>query len=117
MRHHKVVKKLDRNRAGRTALYRSLAISLIMHERIRTTVAKAKAFRPKIERLVTKARRALPISQRLMMQELQHEAAATKLVKEIAPRYRQRSGGYTRIIKAMPRRGDGAAMAYIEFVK
>jgi len=117
MRHSKVVKKLDRNRAGRKALFRQLEINLIKAGRIKTTVAKAKALRPKIERLITKAKLATPASERFAMAELSNPLAVKLLMKEIAPSFKGRAGGYTRIVKVNSRRGDGADMAVIEFVK
>lgn len=117
MRHSKVVKKLDRNRAGRRALFRQLEINLIKGGKIRTTVAKAKALRPKIERLITKAKVGTSASQRYVLAELNNPAVVKRLLREIAPQFVKRSGGYTRIVKVGARRGDGAEMAIIEFVK
>lgn len=117
MRHSKVVKKLDRNRAGRKALFRQLEINLIKEGKIRTTIAKAKALRPKIERLVTKAKHATPASERFAQAELNNVSAVKLLMKTVAPQFAKRTGGYTRIVKINARRGDGADMAVIEFVK
>lgn len=117
MRHHKTVKKLDRNHAGRKALYRSLAVSLMTAERIRTTEAKAKAIRPMVERLITKARIGSEVSRRYLFQHLQDATVVEKMITEIGPKYRTRQGGYTRIVKMLPRQGDGAKMAIIELVK
>ncbi|EKD75992.1 MAG: 50S ribosomal protein L17 [uncultured bacterium] len=117
MRHGKVVKKLDRNRGGRKALFRQLEINLITVGKIRTTIAKAKAMRPKIEHLITKAKTGTPAAERFVQAELNNPVAVKKLMKEIAPSFAKRSGGYTRITKVSARRGDGADMGVIEFVK
>lgn len=117
MRHSKVVKKLDRNRAGRKALFRQLEINLIKAGKIRTTVAKAKALRPKIERLITKMKRGMPASERFAQAELNNAAVVKILINNVVPQFAKRTGGYTRIVKVSARRGDGADMAIIEFVK
>jgi large subunit ribosomal protein L17 len=121
MRHHNNVKKFGRESNQRVALYRSLATNLIMHERMTTTETKAKAIRPMIEKLVTKARTAG--NSQAAIRDIKailanNEVATAKLVKEIAPKYATRPGGYTRIIKLAPRsaRGDASPMAMIEFV-
>lgn len=117
MRHHKTVKKLDRNHAGRKALYKSLALSLMQEERIRTTEAKAKAIRPIIEKLITKARIDSEATRRYLFQHLQNKEVVEKMITTIGPKYRSRPGGYTRIVKMVQRQGDGAKMAIIELVK
>ena len=94
----------------------NLAASLIEDERITTTVAKAKVLRPYIEKMVTKARRGDLHSRRRVLRNIQNSEIVTKLFDVIAPRYEHRPGGYTRIVKIGPRRGDGAEMALIEFV-
>lgn len=116
MRHRKAGRKFNRNTNQRKALFRNLAVSLILHERIRTTEAKAKTIRPIVERLVTLAREDTQHHRRLAMARLNDERAVAKLFDVIAPRFEGQPGGYTRIYKLGPRRGDGAPMALIEFV-
>ena len=94
----------------------NLAASLIEEERITTTVAKAKVLRPYVEKIITRARRGDLHSRRLVLKRIQDTEVVTKLFDDIAPRYEDRPGGYTRIVKLGPRRGDGAEMALIEFV-
>lgn len=94
----------------------NLAASLIEEERITTTAAKAKVLRPYVEKIVTKARRGDLHSRRLVLRNIHDTQVVTKLFDDIAPRYVDRPGGYTRIVKLGPRRGDGAEMALIEFV-
>lgn len=118
MRHLKRGRKLGRNRTHRLALLRNLSCNLIEHERITTTEAKAKELRPFIERLVTLARRGDLHSRRLVIARLGNQkGAAKKLVDEIAPRFADRPGGYTRVLKQSYRRlGDAAPTAIIEFL-
>lgn len=118
MRHRKKRVILGRESAARRALFRQLAISLIDHGRITTTVAKAKALRPFVERLVTRARGTPSLArQRQLLATLDNRRAVTKLLKTIAPKYSQRPGGYTRIIKRGRRSGDGSPTALIEFIQ
>lgn len=116
MRHQVKIKKLGRETGQRRALSRTQMVSLIKHGRIETTLAKAKALRPQIERLVTKARPGTVAAHRLVSATLANPKAAAKLVKEIAPRYEGRAGGYTRIVKLPSARTDAAGRALIEFV-
>lgn len=116
MKHHKAGRTLGRTKGERTALLRSLARSLILKGKIRTTEAKAKEVRPFIERLVTKGKSETLASRRLVVGRLGSQSAVQKLFTAIAPRYRERQGGYTRIIKLSPRPGDRSRMAIIEFV-
>ncbi|MRJ03378.1 MAG: 50S ribosomal protein L17 [Epsilonproteobacteria bacterium] len=116
MRHRHGYRKLGRTSSHRKALHKNLAISLIMHGRIETTVAKAKSLRSYIEKLVTKARNPDFNTHRAIFAHLQDKEATKKLINEVAPKYREREGGYTRIIRTRVRRGDGAPMAFIEFV-
>lgn len=119
MRHHNSVKKFGRQAGQRLALMRSLVNNMITHGRITTTEAKAKALRPTIEKLVTKARGADVAVVRDITSALGNNKVTTaKLVKEIAPKFEGRQGGYTRIIKLGARsgRGDASPMAVIEFV-
>jgi large subunit ribosomal protein L17 len=118
MRHHNHNRKFGRKTNVRNALLKSLALSLIVHGRIKTTEAKAKELRPMIEKLVTRAKKNDVVSRRVIMSRLMNRAPETKkLVEEIAPRFADVSGGYTRIMKLPNRKSDGARMALIEFVK
>lgn len=117
MRHHSNQKKFGRNQNQRVAFMRGLALNLIQHGRIETTQTRAKAIRPYVEKLVTKARENDLAAMRLLVSRLGgQEEAARKLVQEIAPRYAGRNGGYTRILKLPHRKSDATAMALIEFV-
>ena len=116
MRHKSGGRKLQRTSAHRTALFRNMSASLIKHEQITTTVAKAKELRPYVEKLVTLAKRGGLANRRLAMSRLMDDKQLTKLFDELATRYASRNGGYTRIIKAGYRASDAAAMAVIEFV-
>ena len=116
MRHHDANRKFGREKKVRTALFRSLAVSLIRDEKIKTTEAKAKELRPFMEKLVTKGRGATLATRRILIEKIGGVKAAKKLIEEIAPRYEKRTGGYTRITKIAPRSGDASKMAIIEFV-
>jgi len=115
MKHQKTGRKFGRETDQRRALKRTLMNSLIKYERIRTTEAKAKEIRPQIEKLVTKAKKKDLANIRVLAKHLPKDAVK-KLTDKIAPKYETRQGGYTRIIKIGPRRGDAARMAIIEFV-
>jgi large subunit ribosomal protein L17 len=117
MRHRKGYNKLGRTSSHRKALLKNLAVALIKAERIETTVAKAKALRSYIEKLITKARVGDSNSHRAVFKYLVNKEATKKLVNEIAPRFEATNGGYTRIIRTRVRRGDAAEMAIIEFTK
>ena len=118
MRHARVGKKLGRDSAHRKALYANLACSLIEHGRIKTTQAKAKAVKPEIEKLITLARKGDLHARRQAISILQHpdKNVIYKLFEEIAPRYTERPGGYTRILKLGPRRSDATEMVFLELV-
>lgn len=116
MRHNNKAKILGREKAHRTALMKNLAESLIMHESIRTTKAKAKALRSVVEPLVTKAKRGDLTTRRYLISHLFTDRAVEKLMSDLGPRYKERKGGYTRIIKVGPRMNDAADMVVIEFV-
>ncbi|KKU82146.1 MAG: 50S ribosomal protein L17 [Parcubacteria group bacterium GW2011_GWA1_47_8] len=119
MKHHKAIRKFGRDHAGREALLRSLALALIDHEHVKTTEARAKELRSFIEGLITKGRKGDLASRRLIISRLggmSGEAGAQKIIGEIAPRYTERPGGYTRILKLPRRLGDASKMAIIEFV-
>ena len=116
MRHKVGGRKLQRTSAHRTAMFRNMSASLIKHEQITTTVAKAKELRPYVEKLVTLAKRGGLANRRLAMSRLMDDAQLVKLFDVLAARYADRNGGYTRVIKAGYRASDAAAMAVIEFV-
>ena len=117
MRHHNSVRKFGRPSNQRRALLKSLALALINHGRIETTEAKAKELRPYVEKLVTKAKDNTIASKRLMVARLMNrKEESKKLFEEIAPKYKDQKGGYTRIMKLPQRQGDAAKMALIEFV-
>ena len=116
MRHKSGGRKLQRTSAHRTALFRNMSASLIKHEQITTTVAKAKELRPYIEKLVTLAKRGGLANRRLAMSRLMDDTQLVKLFDVLAERYKDRNGGYTRVIKAGIRASDAAPMAVIEFV-
>lgn len=116
MRHHNATRKFGRETDQRTALMRSLACNLIIHEKMITTEAKAKEIRPFVEKLVTKAKEDTVAVRRLISQYLVSPKQTAKLVKEIAPKYKDRKGGYLRIVKLGQRGGDGSKMAIVEFV-
>lgn len=118
MRHKNKVKTFSRPKAQREALMRNLADSLILHESIETTVAKAKELRRVVEPLVTLAKKKDALTARRELQKtLYTDKAMKKLIDEIAPRYKERNGGYTRVVKIGARKNDGAEMAIIEFVR
>lgn len=116
MRHQKAGFKLGRPTNQRNALYRALARSIIKHEKITTTHIKAKAVQRHVEKLITLSRQPTVHHRRLAMADLPDKEIVEKLFAEIGPRYVNRAGGYTRIIKLGPRKGDGALMAQIELV-
>lgn len=117
MRHRMNTVKLGRSQAHRDALLANLTVSLIEHERIKTTLAKAKALRPYAEKLLTLGKKNTLHSRRTALSYLRHnEDAVRKLFAELAPRAATRNGGYTRIIKIGQRKSDSAPMAFIEWV-
>ena len=117
MRHQRKTVKLGRTQGHRDALLSNLAVSLIEHGRIKTTIAKAKAVRPFVEKLVTKAKKATLHSRRMALADLRHnQGAVSKLFTEIGPLNAERKGGYTRIVKLGQRRSDASEMAFIEWV-
>ena len=116
MRHRMSGRKLNRTSQHRQMLFRNMAQALIRHEQITTTLAKAKALRPVVERLVTLGKRGGLHARRQAFARLRDGETCSKLFDVLAPRYAERAGGYTRIIKAGYRYGDSAAMAVIEFV-
>jgi large subunit ribosomal protein L17 len=117
MRHKVAGRKLGRDTAHRKALFRNLVTELFRHEQIRTTEAKAKAVRPQAERLITLAKRGDLHSRRMAARDVQDPEVLQILFDEIAGRYEDREGGYTRIYKLGPRQGDAAPMALISLVE
>ena len=117
MRHGKQRNKLSRDSAHRRSLMRNLSRELIEHERIKTSQAKAKAVKPEVEKLITLAKRGGLHARRQALSELgQDRFVVHKLFEEIAPRYSERPGGYTRIIKLGPRHSDSTEMVFLELV-
>jgi len=117
MRHQRDRRKLSRSASHRKALFMNLAREVINHERITTTEAKAKAAAPEVERLITLAKRGDLHARRQALASLgQDKFVVYKLFEEIAPRYTERAGGYTRILKLGPRKSDSAEMVYLELV-
>ncbi len=116
MRHRRAGKKLGRDSAHRKALYSNLAGALIEHGRIKTTQAKAKAVKPFAEQMITLGKRGDLHARRLALAELRSQDVVHQLFADVAPRFADRSGGYTRIVKLGPRLGDAAEMVYLELV-
>jgi large subunit ribosomal protein L17 len=116
MRHNRAGRKLGRVSEHRRALFRNQLLSLMQHERIITTLPKAKELRPIAERMVTLGRKNTVHARRLAARWIADREVIKKLFSEIAPRFANRPGGYTRIVKLGPRKGDGAELAILEFV-
>jgi len=116
MRHKLKGTKLNRTSSHRRAMFANMVASLVMNEQIKTTLPKAKALRPVIEKLVTKARKGTLASRREIISEIKDKIATEKLISILSTRYQKRPGGYTRIVKAGYRYGDRAPIAFIEFV-
>ena len=116
MRHNKKFNHLGRTADHRKAMLANMAISLIMHKRITTTLAKAKALKKYVEPLITRSKNDTTTSRRVVFRYLQNKYAVTELFKEISVKVGDRPGGYTRIIKLGIRKGDAAEMAFIELV-
>lgn len=116
MRHRQSGRQLNRNSSHRKAMYRNMAASLVEHELIKTTVPKAKELRRFAEPLITLSKVDSVANRRLAFNRLRDKAAVGKLFTEIGPRFKERSGGYTRILKCGFRAGDNAPMAYIELL-
>jgi large subunit ribosomal protein L17 len=117
MRHAKQRNKLSRDSAHRKALMRNLCRDVIDHERVRTSQAKAKAVKPKVEKLITLGKRGDLHARRIALSELGNDKFLVhKLFEEVAPRYAERPGGYTRIVKLGPRRSDSTEMVFLELV-
>jgi large subunit ribosomal protein L17 len=116
VRHRRAGKKLGRDSAHRKALYSNLVGQLIEHGRIKTTAAKAKAVKPFAEQLITLGKRGDLHARRLALAELRSQDVVHQLFAEVAPRFADRPGGYTRIVRLGPRNGDAAEMVYLELV-
>lgn len=117
MRHHDANRKFGRSKNQRSALLKGLAASLIEHGRIMTTEAKAKELRPSIEKMITKAKNPTLSNRRLLLSSLYNNTdVVEKLIADVAPKFAERAGGYTRITKLALRKGDASKMAVIEFV-
>ncbi len=116
MRHRKSGRQLNRNSSHRSAMFRNMAVSLIKHELIKTTVPKAKELRRVAEPLITMSKSDSVAKRRLAFARLRDKAAVGKLFAELGPRYQARPGGYLRILKCGYRPGDQAPMAYVELV-
>ncbi|WP_179380649.1 50S ribosomal protein L17 [Jannaschia marina] len=116
MRHARGYRRLNRTHEHRKSLFKNMAASLIEHEQIKTTLPKAKELRPIVEKMITLARRGDLHARRLLASRLHDEAAVSKLIDVLAPRYADRHGGYVRVMKAGFRYGDMAPMAIIELV-
>ncbi|MGN6430580.1 MAG: 50S ribosomal protein L17 [Gaiellaceae bacterium] len=116
MRHQRAGRKLGRDAAHRKALYANLTASLIEHGRIKTTVAKAKEVRPVAEEMITLGRRGDVPARRQALKFLRSQDVVHKLFSDVGPRFADRPGGYSRIVKLGPRQGDAAEMAYLELV-
>ncbi len=113
MRHRKSGRRLGRNSSHRKAMFRNMATSMLMHETIRTTVPKAKELRRVVEPLITLAKEDSVANRRLAFDRLRDKEVVGKLFKEIGPRFKERPGGYLRILKIGPRPGDNAPMAIV----
>jgi len=109
--------KLNRNAAQRKALYRGLMVSLVEHGQIKTTLAKAKAVRPSLEKLVTLAKKGDLASRRRLLGLVPNKEIVKKMLQEVGPRFKNRPGGYLRIVKLGPRPSDQTEMARLEWVE
>lgn len=117
MRHLVSGRKLDRSSGHRQALFRNLVTDLLRYDALTTTEAKAKEIRPFVERMITLGKRGDLSARRQALAFIYDEKVVDRLFSEVAPRYQDRQGGYTRLVKLGPRLGDGAAMARLELVK
>jgi len=116
MRHRHGLRKLNRTSSHRLAMFRNMAVSLITHEAIKTTLPKAKELRRVVEPLITLGKEPTLANKRLAFARLRDREAVTKLFDVVGPRYKERNGGYTRVLKMGFRQGDNAPMAFIELV-
>lgn len=116
MRHRSNVKTLDRKKGPREALLRNLTASVILYEKVKTTEAKAKAVRPLVEKAITSGKKPTLASRRKLLSFFYTEQPVNKIFEVLAPKYKERAGGYTRIVKIGPRKNDGAQVVQIELV-
>ena len=116
MRHHKIGRALGRNSSHRKAMFANMAASLFEHEQIKTTLPKAKELRRVAEPLITLAKKPTVANRRLAYARLRDRNAVSKLFDNLGPRFQDRPGGYTRILKFGPRAGDNAPMAYVQLL-
>ncbi len=116
MRHRNSGRQLNRNSSHRSAMFKNMAVSLLQHEIIKTTLPKAKELRGVVEPLITLAKHDSVANRRLAFARLRDKAMVGKLFTELGPHFQERPGGYTRILKCGFRQGDKAPMAYIELV-
>src|ERR1700757_2668825 len=116
MRHHLTGRQLSRNSSHRHALMRNMSVSLLRHETIRTTIPKAKELRRVVEPLITLAKKDDEANRRLAFARLRDSEVVEKLFTDLGPRFKARPGGYTRILRMMPRPGDSAEMALMQLV-
>jgi large subunit ribosomal protein L17 len=116
MRHQKKRNKLSRDAGHRKALIRNLCGQVLQHERVRTTEAKAKVIKPEVEKLITLAKRGDLHARRQALAALRSNHVVHRLFADVAPRFAERPGGYTRIVRIGPRQGDAAEMVYLELV-
>ncbi|MCB0349501.1 MAG: 50S ribosomal protein L17 [Bdellovibrionales bacterium] len=116
MRHNRITKTFSRETGHRKAMFRNLVVSLVEHGRIKTTTDKAKQLRKHIEKAITISKEGSLQAHRLLLSRYPNKAAVSSLMKDIGPRFKDRNGGYTRILKIGRRPGDAAEMAIIEFV-
>jgi large subunit ribosomal protein L17 len=116
MRHRKSGRKLGRNSSHRKAMFRNMATSMVLHETIKTTLPKAKELRRVVEPLITLAKEDGVANRRLAFDRLRDKAAVGKLFSDLGPRFKERPGGYLRILKMGPRPGDAAPMALVQLV-
>lgn len=117
MRHQNNNKILDRKAGPRKALVKTLAGQIIVYEKVKTTEAKARVLKSYVEKLITKARKNDVTTMRLLKTKLNSMAAVKKLLEVYGPQFKERTGGYLRLVKAEKRKGDGAEMAYLEIIK
>ncbi len=117
MRHRKSGRQLNRNSSHRKAMFKNMSVSMVKHEFIKTTLAKAKELRRVVEPLVTLSKQDSVANRRLAFDRLRDREAVTKLFNDLGPRFKERPGGYLRILKCGYRAGDKATMAYVQFVE
>ncbi len=117
MRHRRTGKKFGRKKGPREAMLRNLATSVVLYDAVKTTETKAKAIKPIVEKYVTASRDNSLHTRRKLLQYFYDEKAVNKLLEELGPRFKERPGGYMRIVKIGPRQGDAAKVVRLEFVK